>query len=271
MQARLRPAESEPVAADSAVAFRPGRGEDVGGWQLRECLGHGGSADVWRAVDGAGRVVALKIPQAHVTAMLRHEHSRLAACRHPNAVATFGIVSSGNRAALALEYLPGGDLVALAGGAPRHWLLVLRGVLAALRELHAQGYAHCDVKARNVLFAADDSPRLIDFATVRPLDASLRRSVATAACTPAEPSTSGRAADCFAFAALIYELATGCLPYGIAGARRTGDAPPRPALAATPIAPLLQRAGDVLTAGGRVREGLSAFDDDIESALGAYR
>ena len=220
MQARRRLAESEFVVTDSAVAFRPGRGDDVGGWKLRERLGRGGSACVWRAVDGAGRVAALKIPNAHAGDLLRHEHSLLATFAHANVVATLGIVSSHGGAALALEYLPGGDLVALAGSSPRHWLPALRGVCAALGELHARGYAHCDVKARNVLFATDDTPRLIDFAAARPLDVLLRRSVATAACTPAGPSTSGRAADCFAFAALAYELATGRLPYGARGARR---------------------------------------------------
>ncbi len=169
----------------------------------------------------------MKIPNAYAADVLRHEHSLLAAFSHPNVVTTFGVVSSHDRAALALEYLPGGDLVALAGGPPQHWLPALQGVLAALRELHAHGYAHCDVKARNVLFATDDSPRLIDFAAARPLDAPLRRSIGTAACTPAGASTCGRAADCFAFAALAYELATGRLPYGTTGAGRYGEAPAR--------------------------------------------
>ncbi len=268
MQARRRPAEPEPVVTDSAVAFRPG-GDDVGGWQLRERLGRGGSACVWRAVDGAGRVAALKIPDAHAADLLRHEHALLAAFRHANIVATFGIVSSHDRAALALEYLPGGDLVALAGGPPHHWLPALRDVWAALVELHARGYAHCDVKARNVLFATDDRPRLIDFAAARPLDAPLRRSIATAACTPAGASTGGRVADCFAFAALAYELATGRLPYGATGARRRGEAP-EAVPAAARAAPLLELAADVLRAGGRVRDGLAVFADDIESALETY-
>ncbi len=265
MQARRRPAEPELVVTGSGVAC----GHDLGGWQLGEQLGCGGSACVWRAVDGAGRVAALKIPNAHATDLLHHEHSLLAAFQHANVVVTFGMVCSHDRAALALEYLAGGDLVALAGGPPQHWLPALHGVWAALRELHAYGYAHCDVKARNVLFAADDSPRLIDFAAARPLDAPLRRSIATAACTPAGASTRGRAADCFAFAALAYELATGRLPYGATGARRHGEAPGTVPTGVR-AAPLLRLAVDVLRAGGRVHEGLSVFADDIESALQAH-
>ncbi|MEO8465400.1 MAG: protein kinase [Gammaproteobacteria bacterium] len=263
MQARRRPAESELVVTDSPVAC----GADVGGWQLRERLGRGGSACVWRAVDGEGRVAALKIPNTHAADSLRYEHSLLAALRHANIVATFGVVSFRAHTALVLEYLPGGDLVALAGAPPQHWLLPLRGVYAALRELHAHGYAHCDVKARNVLFAVDDSPRLIDFAAARPLDAPLRRGIATAACTPAGASTPSQSADCFAFAALVYELATGRLPYGPTGARWQGEVPGAIQLAAQ--SPLLGLAADVLRASGRVHEGLSVFADDIESAFKA--
>jgi serine/threonine protein kinase len=265
MRARRRPAESELSVSDSAVAC----GHDIGGWQLRERIGRGGSASVWRAVDAAGRVAALKICNAHGADLLRHEHALLAGFAHPNVVATLGIVSSHDRAALALEYLPGGDFVALAGGPPQHWLPPLRGVWVALCGLHARGHAHCDVKARNVLFAADDTPRLIDFAAGRPIDAPLRRTVATAACTPAGASTSGRAADCFAFAALTYELATGRLPYGPAGARRQGESPAvAPTAAGT--APLLRLAAEVLRADGNVHDGLSEFGDGIESALEAY-
>jgi serine/threonine protein kinase len=271
MQAQRRPAEPELAVTDSAVARKPGRDAHVGGWRLRELLGRGGSASVWRAVDGAGRVAALKVPHAHGTDLVRHEHAVLAAVPHPNIVAAVGLVAAQDGAALALEHLPGGDLVALAGGPPEHWLHALHGVLAGARELHARGYAHCDLKARNVLFARDDEPRLIDFATARPLDAPLRRSVATAACTPAASPVTGRAADAFAFAALVYELVTGRLPYGPLGARWQGEAP-RPAVATGPVpVRLLAVATGVLCAGGRVRDGLSVFVDGIESGLEAHR
>ena len=272
MQAQRRPAEPDLGVIDSVVAFQAGRGDDVGGWRLREPLGSGGTARVWLAVDGAGRAAALKIASTRFAELLRHEHSLLADLRHPNVVETLGIASSQSGVALALEYLPGGDLVALAGGPPRHWLFALRGVLAALRELHARGVAHCDVKARNVLFAADGSPRLVDFATARPLDDLLRRSIATAACTPAGTSSSARAADCFAFAALLYELITGRLPYALHGPRWPGEAPHASEVSAgAGAAALLARAERVLQASGHVAEGLSVFTDDIESALQACR
>jgi serine/threonine protein kinase len=270
MRAQRRAAESEARLTDRAVAFRPLCGESVGAWRLRECVGHGGSAALWRAVDADGRVAALKIPRAGYGALVLREHAVLAAVRHPHIVATLGLVTEQDTPALVLEFLPGGDFVALAAGPPRRVLAALRGTLAALRALHAHGLAHCDVKARNVVFAADDTPRLIDFAAARPLDAPLRRSVATAACTPAGTAASGQAADVFAFAALVFEGLTGVLPYGRAGARWLGDSP-QPCGALTPaLAPLLRRATAALRANGRVVGALPAFAHDIESALAAH-
>ncbi|HVY64339.1 MAG TPA: protein kinase [Gammaproteobacteria bacterium] len=271
MRTRRRPAESEAVRTDHAVAYRPGHGESIGGWQLRERVGRGGNASVWRAVDSAGNPAALKFPHANAPEWVRHEHRLLARLAHPNVVATRGAVESGECAALVIEYLPNGDLVALAGSAARHWLAALGSVLAALRHMHVRGYAHCDLKARNVLFGADGGARLIDFAAARPLDAPVRRSSATAECVPAGGVASALEVDRFAFAALAYELVTGGVPYGAAGQRRPGERP-RPAVVPEgPLAPLLATAVDVLCAGGRHTGGLSAMADDIEFAMAAYR
>src|SRR5262249_20221640 len=130
--------------------------------------------------------------------------------------------------ALALEYLPGGDLVALAGAHPRHWLWAARDVHAALEHVHACGYAHRDVKARNVLFDADGRARLIDFASALPLGARATNGGTTAAHrSAARTATVSSADDTYAFAVLLYELVAGRLPYGPAGratARRRSSA-----------------------------------------------
>jgi serine/threonine protein kinase len=270
MQVRRPTAESDATPTNRAPAFQPAHDARLGPWRLLERLGCGGSATVWRATDAAGSEAALKVLHERADDRLRREHDALRRFQHPRVVRSRGVVGDRRATALALEYLPGGDLVTLLGGDPSHWLGVLRDVLAASRRLHAHGFAHCDLKARNVLFAADGGTRLVDFASVRPLDATLPRRLATAACTPAAAVTNGRAADCFAFAVLVYESLTGWLPYGIGGIRWHGE-PPRAAVAPDPAtAPLLAAANGVLLAGGELREGLSAFADVIESASVAY-
>ncbi len=271
MQARRPTAESDAAASDSVTALQSDHDGRLGRWQLLERLGAGGSATVWRARDGAGNEAALKVLHERADDYLRREHDALERFRQPHVVRSLGMVEGRGARALALECLPGGDFVALLGGDPRHWLGVLRAVLTVGESLHAQGFAHCDLKARNVLFAADGAARLIDFASVRPLDAGLRRTVATLACTPASAVTSARAADCFAFAVLVYESLTGRLPYGAGGARWQGESPHAASPPSGATAALLAAADDVLVAGGEVREGLSVFGDVIESALAAYR
>jgi serine/threonine protein kinase len=271
MPARRPAAGPEATTSDGTLALRSDRHERLGRWQLVERLGAGGTAVVWRATDAAGNEAALKVLHERSDEYLRREHDALERFRHRNVVRTLGVVDDPRAAALALEYLPGGDLVTLLGGDPRHWLRALRDVLTVVRHMHAQGFAHCDVKARNVLFAADGGTRLVDFASARPLDAALRRGVATAATTPAGPVTSGRTADCFAFAVLLYEATVGRLPYGVGGIRWQGEPPPAAAAADPATAPLLAAATDALLAGGDLDEGLSLFADVIESALEACR
>ncbi len=203
-------------------------GAVLGRWRLIEPLAKGGSAEVWRAADDSGSEAALKLPQGGSAPLLRAEHALLASLAHPAFVRPIELVVADARpAALALELLPGGDLVPLLGAPPRHWLPALRSVLAAVRYLHDRGFAHRDLKARNVLFAADGAPRVVDLASVCAVDGpGGMRAGATAAHLPADAAVTGREADRFALGVLVYELVTGRLPFGLNGAPAPGARPP---------------------------------------------
>src|SRR5262249_26769674 len=124
---------------------------------------------------------------------------------------------------------------------PRHWLPAARGLHAALLHIHARGYAHRDVKARNVLFDARGRARLIDFASARPLGVRAPSGGTTSAHRPtALTATVTRAEDTYAFAVLLYELLAGRLPYGQAGRAASGA---RPSGAGAPAWPLAGQPG----------------------------
>jgi serine/threonine protein kinase len=250
--------------------------------QLLDLLGDGGSSQVWRAVDAAGRIVALKMLKPELRrrsgarACLQREHDLLRELAHPRVVETLGFIEHRGVPAIVLEHLGGGDLMSLAGAAPRHWLAAARDVVAALEHLHARGFVHRDVKARNVLFDAEHNARLIDFASMLPIGASAQSAGATAAHRPpgSKPGPAAICDDVYAFAVLLYQLLVGRLPYGrkpsaeLAG---TVPVPPLGAGVARSTGRLAALVIAALAASGEVSGGLSAFRDVIESAVATYR
>jgi serine/threonine protein kinase len=266
MQHRVLATEFDAPASGILVDWPDGA--TLGRWRVGAPLGSGGSAEVWHAVAPDGREAALKLPrrewrrQPAANELLRREHELLLQTASPHIVETYELIEHDGVTALALEYLPHGDLVPLLGAPVKAWLPAFRGVVAALGELGRRGLAHGDVKARNVLFAADGTARLTDLTAVRPLEAPA--AVTTAAYgLPEAERASAREADHFALATLLYELVTARLPYGPHGACE--GAPLRPPARPDAVAgPLLAAAVAALQARGRV-EGLSHFLDVIES------
>jgi eukaryotic-like serine/threonine-protein kinase len=271
---RTQALATESDARSSGIAVDWPKGEHLGTWRVVAPIGRGGTAEVWHAVAPDGREAALKLlkPElrrhAGANALIRHEHDLLRAVASSHLVEPYELIDCDGVAVLALEYLPHGDLVALVGAPPRQWLPAFRTVLSALVALERHGLAHGDVKARNVLFAADGSARLADLALARPLEAPA--AAATAAYGP--PARSGaraHEADCFALAVLLFELLTARLPYGPDGASAGGAELTPMALAEPKAAPLLAAATAALRAHGRGL-GFSYFSDVIESVRPMY-
>jgi len=263
--------EPDGVAIRSLVVSPPRTGSFSHDFTLAELVARGGTAEVWRVIAADGREAAMKLPRVEsrghpgAALLIRREFDVLRTVACANVVETYALVEHDSVPAIVMEYLPDGDLVPLLEAAPEHWLPAFRGVVAALVEVHRCGFAHGDVKARNVLFAADGGARLVDFSAACPLDSPAARST-PAYNLPAKLSPSARDADCFALAALLFELATGRLPYGAAGPTDVADLP---AVAARDpaAAPLLAAAVAALRAAGRV-DSPGYFIDVIESGHG---
>lgn len=261
--------EPDGGAIRNLVGSPPRTGSFSHGFELVELIGRGGTAEVWRAVAADGREAAMKLPSIEsrrhpgAALLIRREYDvlRSVACDH--VVEAYALVEHDSTPALVMQYLPHGDLVPLLGAAAaEQWLPAFRGTVSALLEIHRRGLAHGDVKARNVLFAADGGARLIDFSAARPIESPAAPSTA-AYDVPAKLSRNAREADCFALAVLLFELATGRLPYGPAGATDVADLPSVDACDPR-AAPLVAAAVAALRAAGRV-ESPGHFLDVIES------
>jgi len=269
---------TEPEAA-AAAQFHQWRGGAVlpAGMRLDARIHSGAVFEVWRGRLPDGTACAIKLPRRRhrnhpgAAAWLRREHDVLAACRHPHIVRRLGLVERDACNALAMEYLPGGDLVSLAGSPPRHWARAALEVVSALDAVHRQGYVHGDVKARNVLFDSAGRAKLADFGSAlrigRPLPAGGRTRAHEPlrfALARAEP-----AGDVYALAVLLYELMSGRLPYGAEPAAPTEAVPgwPPPGRnAPRALAALGARVVQALGAAGPADIGtLMEFADVLES------
>lgn len=198
------------------------------GLRVGTCLGRGGMSQVLAATTGGGTPVAVKVSNPAVVdpvaarALIQREYAFLSALSHRNIVSVLGLTEidhadAGKGPGIVMEYVSGGDLVSLAGSRPGHWLPVAVQLADALVYLHAAGFVHRDIKARNVLLRSGDVPCLIDFS----LAASIGDRAPLGGGTAAYQSASRRRGapadvddDVHGFAVLVYELWTGALPFG---------------------------------------------------------
>lgn len=207
-------------------------------------LGRGGMASVWRAHhrDFAEPVAVKFIPsdlaQGEGHARLLREGRILARIESPRVVRLLAIHDDAPWPFLVLEELRGEVLARFAkarGNVPlRTAARVIRGVGAALDEVHAAGVVHGDLKPTNVFLARVDAPRPEGRirkrgATVKLLDFGVSRSVEERplesdrfptgtpdymspeqVLSPLDPRTSW---DAWALAVLAYHVLTGAAPF----------------------------------------------------------
>jgi len=149
-----------------SVRTDPRVGAELAGYRIEVVLGHGGMADVYRAVDvRLGRNVALKLLAPDLAGDERFrerflQESRLAASLdHPNVIPIYEAGEAEGLLYIAMRYVEGTDLKAIVEreGAlePRRVLALLGPVAGALDAAHARGLVHRDVKPGNVLVALD--------------------------------------------------------------------------------------------------------------------
>ncbi len=204
-----------------------------GRYEIREIIGVGGMAYVYKAYDTIDdRVVAIKIlkdeflANEEFTRRFKNESKAIAILSHPNIVKVYD-VSFGNKIQyIVMEYIDGITLKEYIEQQKEiRWKEAVHftvQILRALQHAHDKGIVHRDIKPQNIMLLPDGTIKVTDFGIARFARSDLRLtnaadkaigSVHYISPEQARGEITDEKADIYSVGVMLYEMLTGKLPF----------------------------------------------------------